>query len=1371
MLIVSGPGDQVRAQTLANQLNQAGLAEARILHDDELLEPGTWRIAPRYQRIPMVLMGNVRTNKAFIQLAAKHLAPASSEFPARGEYLIQFLHAPLQRETPVIVLSASGAEGLEKGTERLLDWIKSEAGRRDRLPELPLSPGRSEGKTHWRDFPEAVYDAFWYGNARAARKAHQLLQAEVGSRSADEGLWGFRMGDHYSWERYYWALRQFLALNVADADLRREVDRRVFVNVERNVDAFAVEAWTESPEGILKGLNRHLMTAFIGMYLASDYLAHCSTLDDASLSKVKERLSNLEEKIDLMISQGISRGSTTGPGDLDVTSLLARLYWVYGSRKPLENGIFERMTGYYLASVDNLGFDIGRSPYLSARPGYQFSNTKGGDGAISLAFFGGDAGAEWLRERMAGWQEGGFGITPPPGGWWRGGRPDQAKPPARFLGAQKVELDPFYRKGYLRFTPGPHWAAYKGPATGLNNLLYFRDGFTADDASLVLEAAEFGGLKMREGSGANSIVRWTEAGSLLLFQNSQKHDAWAKSGVSTSRGKEDVRSVAARTDAICNRGNLAMSTLTLDENGGGCAWSRHVFRRRGEYFVVIDALTAHFTDDFRLTCRWRSFQPGSLDDHGNFVGRDAQNGTGFFIKPADASEGENVSGRRDGAVAPHFFVQRKSWKAAAGERTFFSNLLYANRQGDSKRYEVRAVAPGVVAVKREGGRDAVAIYGAGRFDGGGQGKIVADSFALSSASWVACHVRSLDLPGMGTFSFSRPVESVEVREGKMIIEDRQRNLATLHYSLAPSGKLHRESSSSLSGKGELLLMTGRTELAFPKASSPLKNAQQALARAWERSTPRTRSDSVQDQQEGGLSRLKQVGKLGGFLPPLSVYQDFRINVQPALTSGNAQELRDRTISRHARAGWKDVGDGVALTFEFPGLTKVNEIRLIGSGGQFPKASEWEMVLEASRDGFQKDRREVEIRCSNGSYLLENAHYTNTYHFQKLGIETEAEGNAFRLKLNPRDASAHPALSLHEVELLGKNPASEAGLELRASRGESRFVAAWQGERLLLADRQGELVWQKSFPAPVKRVDLREALGGDGVDLAVYTLDDQLYVRRADGRTRVDDFFLEGGDEAAKRLYVQTKPAAVGIVGSSRNPRIVWTPHFAVMSTPLNDPRPVLRFQGFGGKLIVPLEHLNPNWIALVGTYGDEAGGVGLVDLTGMAAREKLPVMASAAMTGYGSGNQELDRYYAAYAFDEATGPRLLTVNPGGMDAFTLPGLKRVWGSFHHSPTLASALVKHGDEATLIVGREDGFLYRYDPTTGKLLSSRYLSDGVKCIDAVGRYIIAGGRCGLLVLDRKLQELERVSRPVAALQRMGETLVVGFADGEVLLFESR
>ena len=60
--IVHGPGESVQAQVLRDALHESLGVEPEVFLDEEVMEPGTWRLAEPWLHRSLIALGNVDTN-------------------------------------------------------------------------------------------------------------------------------------------------------------------------------------------------------------------------------------------------------------------------------------------------------------------------------------------------------------------------------------------------------------------------------------------------------------------------------------------------------------------------------------------------------------------------------------------------------------------------------------------------------------------------------------------------------------------------------------------------------------------------------------------------------------------------------------------------------------------------------------------------------------------------------------------------------------------------------------------------------------------------------------------------------------------------------------------------------------------------------------------------------------------------------------------------------------------------------------------------------------------------------------------------------------------------------------------------------------
>ncbi len=116
--IVHGPAETEAALSLRDALHASLGTEPKVVLDEEVMEPGTWRLAEPWLHHPLIVLGNVDNNRAVFALFSQFFAGVNSAWPGPDSYVLRTLFRPLRRDANILVVGGSDANGLAAGVAR-----------------------------------------------------------------------------------------------------------------------------------------------------------------------------------------------------------------------------------------------------------------------------------------------------------------------------------------------------------------------------------------------------------------------------------------------------------------------------------------------------------------------------------------------------------------------------------------------------------------------------------------------------------------------------------------------------------------------------------------------------------------------------------------------------------------------------------------------------------------------------------------------------------------------------------------------------------------------------------------------------------------------------------------------------------------------------------------------------------------------------------------------------------------------------------------------------------------------------------------------------------------------------------------------------
>ena len=1405
MTLVYGRGLEGQAQRLAAALTATSGVPFRVVADAAVLKPDCWQLADEWLQRPLILVGSIYDNGVLLSLAGRRMVACNSEYPGPGNYEVRALFAPLRRGVDVIVIGAADTNGVAAGIDRLIGLLKWDGAAKALTVPAVLERGNAAGPfappagpRTWNSFGAVVSDFVWSGSTNAAENARLQIEKELQSASEDSGLWGFRKTGHYDWESVYVPLRQLAASGFLPESTLLRLNERLVAIAVSNQDGYGQSVLDPKldVDACDWRFNRHALASLNSMYVLHDYLANAAALPAGVSPAARDSLARNYETLAGHIRAIIRDGKYVlwahGAEGMDNLSLFADLYWLTGDRTALGRKIYENMAAMYYACSDNAGSAAGMDAYIDSRPGTQDNPQGGGAGALAAAFFLNDPQCAWLRT-YAFCRVGTMPGPIPPGMF--APRPD-LKPelPRDYLGLSLVPLSPQAYRSYTEVPAGEDCVPLKGPPALWFSKAAFREGFSPDYAYLLMQGENYS-RPDQHGAGiqGNAIVRYTELGSLLLFQNTQMESSWFRSVVSISRGHDDPQSGASSVQAAFKTPRVSGVSAAMEDNGGA-RWTRHVLRRAGAYFAVLDEMTAKAQDHYGFVCRWRSFHDGRADDRGRFTAED-RNGVKLHIVQPDPVPTTVTLEARDGAAEPTVIREFKDADLTPGGTVTFQNVLYAEGPAAPRAFEARAMSDRAFLVRGKsethGGVDAIGV-GALNLPGV---SVTGTLWFVSDDQVVIAGCRHFEVEGCFRLTFSLPVNlALSADLPGSWIESPAGQRAVVDYTF-PAGSAGGGVGSVLllRDKGAAGLPAGAAPLALPGGSAALTRVTHGLLQAWAAAPERSAARASFSPAVSGAGALKEARTLGRFDFMRRLHLDLKARgIPPA-------EAECYWADRHLTTGWGygswsngegvvdiDLGKPVAIAAVRLIWPCVAEMQRRNEGAVMPPADVAASVT-VSDDGFQADARAVpDVRPRVVTTFVENAAYMYTRRFPTLELPLHVRARHVRVKVAPADPARRAKFVMDEVQIVTEAPRERAFLKMASVAGAASNdvnLAVWSPLELRLLNVRGGA--GRSIPLEAPLADLKFCdINSDGRrEIAIFPLTEQFTVLNADGTDRYQlDLYAQFDGPARGQTALRPGGMAAWRPDKAGNLEFAFFPHVRYGRI---EPEPSLRFSSAnnnaGGKAAFTIPDITGDGredLAIVGTYAQAmdvvASDSDLDKMNGSdAAAWPGRVVCSRPLTWSSSGNNEMPLYFDG-AVVRATGGTnwlgVVAVNPGGVNYFAAPGLEPKWGHFNHAPNTCFRLWDAAGRGApdVLLGREDGYVTRYRLEGGAREKAVFVGPQVRALDVWGDFLIAGGQGGLTLLDRNLALVDHVARPVDALAVVDDLAVVAFSDGNVVAY---
>ncbi len=1361
--IVYGGANRAAAESLAQGIQSAVGEKLPVVEDKTVVPPGSFDYAPAWKTRPLILIGSVDDNRAFLALYARGLAAANERYPGTNRYVLRTLSEPLEAGADLVTIGAGDAAGLEAGIRRAVELIKadSEPGKLRLKPRIEVgSAAGPEAPTRWYR-GGGIGGFYWEGNGKAGLAVRSAFLKEL----AADRLAGYAT-EHYTWEQRYRAVRQLLASGVFTEAQTREIQAALYDVLISRKDAFGLRALVSSPDAWNRRMTRHETSAFAGKYLLAEYLHHVAKLGaekDAETARLDAHLSAILEAI---AKSGRWRSGIEGAESLDVLANLANLLFLRGDETVLRSGVLTRMAIYQMANRDNLGCQAGVDSYIGSRPGEHFAPVSAGTLATSLgAWFLKDPELEWVArldgdKRAASY----LSVLFPPGFGYAPARVAPARP-ASWLGLQVLPLDPVYRAFAAEFpAPGSNaenFVRFDSAAGEPFDKAVFRDGFEPADAYLLLQGLNVSMPMLREGIAANAIVRYTELGSVFLFSHTQNVGSWKRNVVQISRGQADPQSSACVVRAAVTGSRVSL-LQSLEQQNGGAAWTRTILRKRNGYFVVLDRVVPATNDETVASCRWRSFHDGKMADARRFVATDRARGTEMNLVSADALETTLEWEPRDGAAEPLALIQKAP--TASGDVTFL-NLFYASDRAHVRQLDIRRAGPAAALVQgttEQGPEQALLATGALAPTNGVAGEAAA--IYLAGDYLCAGGLKSLTLDNV-TLVASGPVNlELDFAAGTGWIENPGDKPVWVKVDggWKLEGERPREPQAVGESNGGWRVSSGRHPVT---TGQPIPRRAPFVVPA----APAAKPDALAPAGKALKPRWVQPV----MAPEPAPYRAFTLTVDPPPPEGSTI-LTDRAHHRWSPAVMAADKGGWSMTFDLAETRRVESIRFIETR-KFLKG-DTNLVFDVrirTRDG---DPRREAVRSERGVWYSEMEKYMYTGVHPTLTVPVGAETDRIVLAA-PTNVASRGMEAFQEAEVLVVDPAVRIRSVLRVLPAGNLLVV--RDRDVVCLDGNGREQWRYRADSPVVAQDVRESKRAGGVRIALWPLSNRFVLLDDKGREVVGPSAWDAPERKAI-LEETSRPACLALVEGSNALQVALFPHYRHGAISIQSGGPKAAFgEGRGGKaaLVIPdrtgdgLED-----IFVVGRFENNNGMVASGDLLSVLEGMEWTGSLADNWTGWSAGNMELSLFHAvSFVRGGPAGAPLLgiaAVNPGGIDYYRWPDLGKAWGHFNHPGNLALAVgdVTGDGIDEILVGREDGFLTAYEAATGATVWTRQLGDPVRAVAVNQGSVAAGTRRGVWVFRGASDPAAAAAGSVESMMAHGRGgFAVAFSDGVVKNFD--
>ncbi|MCZ7545632.1 MAG: hypothetical protein M5R40_19875 [Anaerolineae bacterium] len=1359
----------------------------------------------RFRAQPLILLGNLNTNRAVMPLYAHYYCATDALYPGGEGYDLRTIVNAYGMGANVILAGGSTPRGVARAVERLIGYIRDRAGA-DPLTvpymlDIEMEPWLARQIGDW---PNALLGApqptlnrdlitaasangmiyAWTGDARYGAAAADRLRAFNAEMGDSYGDW------HYFLERLLRALPWIIAGGFLDEADILHTDQLLLGTALGTQDMWWRMRHDHPPLG-----HRHHGKGTYEFYLIARYLQRHANPNPAVRALCDRWLAECQTFLD-----GLARAGIDDQDDESTLNNMATLFWYamgeerYGF---FESGNARRAAERALALHDNMGAGAGQGGYGESHTGAMYVQQEATTAVAACAFYYQDGELKWILENMPNLAvpiRGGFlSFTPIFMHKFDTGAELPPKRPESLSGIQVLPVTPHQQaindnppehieyQGHMVNAPET-WL--RGEGIDINRLpraagfdkLVIRSGFEPEDAFILLQGYQGGYRWQGHMQAANCIVRFAQAGHIFLIQNTRLHAPYHKNGVMVSDGYNDtLLPPIAEWRAVDDFDPVGITTTRLPDYHHA-DWTRHIFwsKQGAGFFVVIDALEAQSDGPFTFTCTWRT--PGYAELEGR-TWQARQGAHRFTLRCSEALPMTNEEVFNDGASHPYVLRQRREGEYRAGDWVTFQNLFYVRPDAAPENLDIVPLAPGEALITVDGTpaawcaaarADHAAMRAPGLSVQAASAWVTPNDIVLSRATALAA-----DRVGWRFETAGPPLGlHIDLKRGRLsarldtperadatltLVCDDVTGIYTITEGSAVTVDLPAGACAALSAALAEQMRALAPAEGSPGAAAPASRlTASGLGAAW-----------TYDSGTRVPARLRNV----------------TADADPRPVDGFPEQLVD-TVLPELRESWQQwpPAPNYAITLTFPAETALDHLTIVGDtrpepflGAFRPLPDGIEITL--SNDGFVQDRRRVAVESETGVRLFKR------YRGMEDRFETRrvnANQSARQVRVDVPAPPGQTALVLHEIELYGTEKVSPPVKHMLSADlngdGRPQIVLVNGVDELIVLAEDGAEAWRVALGYPVSHVSCHD-LDGDGRRaICVGFLGGEIRIFAPDGvlrqtiplgerfRQRKDAFF--GWIHVIETLTVWRRGAdgraALAVGGYS----------IVVFLDPDGE---IVGHSWADGSWLTDLLVVPPQGTGPGDLWARCGWNHGLFHYEG-----KPGLAPSGASISFGGVDQPMFRALRrvvpfvngvtrlfAWTPGVGAGDGIVAMAENGVGVLSLAARDWCWKIEGGTPFTAGLPGDINGEAAIICGGYDGFVAAFAQADGRPLRRRRVGAPVVGLAGLlGGALAVATRQGVLVLDADWAERGAYPVDARAMQLLGQdTIVIARADGRL------
>lgn len=1409
------------AGRLADSIERGTGSRAAVLADSAAIPTRSTPLPQEYREQPLILLGNLNTNRAVLPLYARYYCATDAVYPGGDGYDLRTIVNPYGTGCNILLAGGSSLRGVERAVERLISRI-TEAGRTGELvlpfmlevelepalarllaewPETPLGvpmPTMETGLKRAVGFNEALIRGVggyasmyaWTGDERYAQYSRDCLRQLNSIMTDSYGDW------HYRAERIMRALPWLCAGGFLDeADILR-TDQLLLGTALGTAGMWWRMRSDRPPLG-----HRHHGKGTYEFLLLARYLREQAAPDEAARALCDQWLDECHAFLDGLVRAGID-----DQDDESTLNNLATLYWyALGEERYefFESGTARLVARRAIALHDNMGAGAGQGGYGEGLAGAMYYQQEATTPVAASAFYYQDGELKWLLEHLPHlaipMRLGFLGFAPIFMHKFDTGRELPPATPEGLSGLHVLPLAPYSVE--INNHPPEHieYAGHQvnAPETwlraegiGINTLprergfdkVLVRSGFAPEEAYLLLQGYQGGYRWQGHMQAANCIVRFSQGGHIFLIQNTSRHSHYQKNGLFVSDGYNiDELPPLAEWLAADDFKSVGLSVTRLS-GFHGADWTRHLFwsKSGGGFFVVMDGVDAGAAGPRSVTCTWRTPGYASWDGH---TWQARQGDYRFTLRSADRLPSTNGEEEAQGGENPYVLREVRAGDYRTGERITFQHLFYARPEAGPEEIDIQRLADNRALIRRARAPLAwCAVRKAGPAQSGPGVTVQAASAWVSAEEIALAGATRLLIAGVPSLHFSadRPV-------GLYF----DLNAAQVSVRLDGPDQAPASVRTNAGGDRAITVKAGEdTVVALPasecrRIASLVRAELAALAAA-----PQPEAKAGVEEptaQPDGWQRV-WTGEFGSLLPKR--LRDLTVAADPPPIDGFADQLID-TILPEMRETWQQwpAAPEYTVTLRFPGATPLSHLRIVGDSPLDPtlrtfNALPEEIAVTVSDDEFRHDVRECAVEKASG-YLRWRRFRDMEDRMETRRVQVGQRARQVRIRI-PAPAAGRP-LVLHEIESYGDQqvPARVRHLLVADLQGDGRpnVIAVDAADQISVFAADGTRLWQQAIPGITVHVSCHDLDGNGRRCICLGLAGGELRVLSPEGELRqsilMGDLFLKANDAYFGWLNTIDSVA-------------IWHREPGGRAAMVVGGYAMLMFLDPDGRFIGHSWSDGPWLTDLLPSAPDEKGACDLWVRTGwnhgIGFYQGYPGLApSGEAIMFGGVRQSMFRPVrkiipfvngktAAFGWlddSRARGTRILVACENGVGILSTAGKDWLWKIEGGTPINACTSTELDGPEVVVTGGADGFVAAYAASNGRPV--RCLYTGAPVVDLAplsGGGMAVATRRGVLAVDKAWQVQGEHPAPVDRMRALDQNqCVVARSDGRLEMLRWR